>query len=89
MLEHVGTKWNPRIDSISELEGKTHLGFESAWSAPESLLRRLHELSGWKIVNRHEDPNAEHDLVLVCEGGTCTALQLPGTTTCSNCEARW
>ena len=89
MLDHVGTKWNPRIDSISELEGKTHLGFESAWSAPESLLRRLHELSGWKIVNRHDDPDAEHDLVLVCEGGTCTMLQLPGTTTCSNCEARW
>jgi hypothetical protein len=88
MLEHIGTKWNPRIDSISELEGKTHLGFESAWSAPESLLRRLHELSGWKIVNRHDDPDAEHDPVMTCEGGSCNTEYLPGTTTCSHCEDR-
>ena len=89
MLEHVGTKWNPRIDGIAELEGHTHLGFDSAWSAPESLLRRLHELTGWKMVNRHDDPDAEHDLVTTFEGGSCTEERLPGTTTCSNCEARW
>lgn len=89
MLEHVGTKWNPRIDGIAELEGHTHLGFDSAWSAPESLLRRLHELTGWKMVNCYGDPDAEHDFVLLCENGSCTEERRPGTTTCSNCEARW
>lgn len=63
MLEYVGTKWNPHIHSIAELEGHTHLGFESAWTAPNPLLARMHQLTGWKIVNRHDDPDAEHDLV--------------------------
>ena len=89
MLEYVGTKWNPRIEYIDEIEGKTNLGFDTAWSAPDNLLRRLHELSGWKIVNRHDDPDAEHDLVTTFEGGRCSLELLPGTTTCSNCEDRW
>ena len=88
MLEHVGTKWNPRIDGIAAVEGGTHLAFDSAWSPPANLLKRLHELTGWKIVNRHDDPDAEHDPVMTCEGGSCTTEYLPGTTTCSNCDDR-
>lgn len=68
MYDHVGTKWNPRIDCIAEVEGETHLGFDTAWTAPERLLKRLHELTGWKIINRHDDPDAEDDLVMTCEG---------------------
>ncbi len=89
MLEHVGTKWNPRIEIVNEAEGTTHLGFDSAWSAPNELLTRLHEQTNWKIVNRHDDPDAEYDLVTTFEDGICTEEQLPGTTTCSNCDARW
>lgn len=88
MLEHVGTKWNPRVDSIKEVEGRTHLGFESAWSAPNVLLKRLHEQTNWMIVNRHDDPDGEYDLVMTCEGGHCAVECLPGTTTCSQCEVR-
>ena len=89
MADNVGTKWNPHIHSIAELEGHTHLGFESAWAAPNPLLARMHELTGWKMVNRHDDPDAEHDLLTTFEGGNCIEERLPGTTTCSNCDARW
>lgn len=89
MLDQVGTKWNPRIEIVNEAEGTTHLGFDSAWSPPNELLTRLHAKTNWKIVNRHDDPDAEHDLVLTCEDGVCAFVQLPGTTTCTNCEGRW
>lgn len=88
MLEYVGTKWNPRIEYIDEIDGETNLGFDTAWSAPESLLKRMHELTGWKIVNHHDDPDAEYDLVTTFDGGSCSSEHLPGTTTCSNCDDR-
>ena len=89
MVEYLGTKWNPRIDCIIEVEGGTHLGFDTAWSAPENLLRRLHDLTGWKIVNHYDEEDGDHDVVFTCEEGSCELELLPGTSTCSNCEDRW
>ena len=81
-------KWNPKIDLIEEVDGKTQLAFDTAWCAPNELLERLHTLTGWKIVNQHDDPDAEYDLMMVCDGGSCTLEQRPGTSTCSHCEDR-
>ena len=88
MLEYLGSKWNPRIDCIAEVEGDTHLGFDTAWSAPNALLERLHALTGWKIVNRHDEESPDYDAVFTCEDGRSSDERLPGTSTCSNCEDR-
>jgi hypothetical protein len=57
MLEFIGTKWNPRIDTILDGEGVTYLCFDSAWVSPDSLFMALHELTDWKIINRHGEPD--------------------------------
>ena len=89
MVENIGTKWNPKIDLIEEVDGKTQLAFDTAWCAPNELLEHLHTLTGWKIVNRHDEENPDYDAVFTCENGISSDERFPGTSTCSNCEERW
>lgn len=51
------------------------------------MLKRLHELTQWKIVNRYADIGS--DIVFTCEAGACHIERFPGKTACSNCDERW
>lgn len=68
MVEHTGSKWNPTISAISEKNGVTFLGFDSAWSPMNELLERLHQLTGWVVHNEFEEEQPEYEGSLHCEG---------------------
>jgi hypothetical protein len=68
MLVNTGAKWNPEISVISEKNGTTFLGFDSAWCPTNELLKHLHELTGWTIHNDFEEEQPEFEGSLHCEG---------------------
>lgn len=61
MVEHTGAKWNPVINTISEMDGVTLLGFNSAWCAMNDLLERIHKLTGWTIHSEFEEEQPEYE----------------------------
>lgn len=68
MVENTGSKWNPTIDVVSEENGLTILGFDSAWSPMNELLSRLHVLTAWTIHNEFEEEQPEYEGSFHCEG---------------------
>jgi hypothetical protein len=68
MVDHTGAKWNPTISVISETNGVTYLGFDSAWCPVNELLERLHKLTGWTIHNEFEEEQPEYEGSYHCEG---------------------
>lgn len=67
MVENTGSKWNPTIDAVSEENGLTILGFDSAWSPMNELLSRLHVLTGWTVHNEFEEEQPEYEGSFHCE----------------------
>lgn len=68
MVDNTGSKWNPKISAISEENGVTYLGFDSAWSPVNELLERLHKITGWVIHNEFEEEQPEYEGSFHCEG---------------------
>ncbi|UWR28315.1 hypothetical protein K3757_18645 (plasmid) [Sulfitobacter sp. S223] len=68
MVENTGSKWNPNLEGITEENGVTFLGFDSAWSPMNELLARLHILTGWTIHNEYEEEQPEYEGSFHCEG---------------------
>lgn len=68
MVENTGSKWNPNISAISEDNGMTQLGFDSAWSPMNELLERMHQLTGWIIECEFEEEGPEYEGSFHCEG---------------------
>jgi|JRYI01.1.fsa_nt_gb hypothetical protein len=56
-IENTGSKWPPEV-YINDIgcEDITHLIYETAWSPNNGTLEKLHELTGWMIVNEYEEP---------------------------------
>ena len=56
-VNNTGSKWAPEVYvSDGELPDATYLSYDTAWAPNNGTLQRLHELTGWTIVNEYEEP---------------------------------
>ena len=55
-VENTGSKWSPEVYLDRGNEDETRIVYLTAWSPNNPLLKRLHELTGWSIVNDYEEP---------------------------------
>lgn len=88
MCDHVGTKRNPRITTVTEKDGVTTLEFQSAGTPPNALLERLHMVTGWKITNAFEEEQPEYEGELHCDKAQCREEVRPGRPRCPECGQR-
>lgn len=54
-VNNTGSKWPPEV-IICEHDDATYLSYDTARAPNNLTLMRLHELTGWTIVNEYEEP---------------------------------
>ncbi len=54
--ENLWTKWYPALESIHEDIENDYISFESAWSPPEALIKRLSYHVWWILTLEYEEP---------------------------------
>lgn len=86
MVDHTGSKWNPKVDHVASSGGEILICFKSAWSPSNLLLERLHQKTGWKIHNEFEEEALDFEGSFHCENGICAAQLRPRRPECSFCE---
>lgn len=89
MVDHTGTKWNPKIDHVSSCIEYIVVTFDSAWSPPKLLLERLHQITGWKLQNVFEEEAGDFEGTFACENGVCVTTMRPSSPRCSLCCRRF
>lgn len=88
-VEHTGSKWFPTIHHIeSTKDNMTLLVFDTAWEPNNKLLEKLHQVTGWYLVNSYEEPGCEFEGVFYCQENSCTDIRWPFRPTCSICWNR-
>ena len=72
-VEHTWAKWLPYILDIECLsDNLTVLFYETALEPNNKLLEKLHEATGWAILNEYEEPWMEFEGSYSCENGCIT-----------------
>ncbi len=85
MEQHTGNHYIPRIYEFGGTgSGSTLLHYETPWTPNILLLRRLAELSGWKINLYYADEHVEGAADIY--GTTCVEKEWERPTHCSSCE---
>jgi hypothetical protein len=87
--ELTGSKWNPIIEYFDGSNDQTSLGYDSARTPNNGTLRRLHELTGWKIENEFEEPGCGFAGTFVCANGTCHEEERPYHPSCDVCDGKF
>ncbi len=87
--ELTGSKWNPTIEYVHESNEQTSLGYDSARTPNNGTLRRLHELTGWKIENEFEEPGCGFAGTFDCADGTCQEEERPYHPSCDVCDGKF
>lgn len=70
-IDHTGAKWAPFV----EIEGKgkeTRLIYDTAREPNNKTLERLHQLTGWTIVNEYVEPGMLFEGTFRCQDGACS-----------------
>lgn len=86
-VDNTGSKWAPEV-TICQGNGVTYLSYDSAWSPNNGTLRRLHELTGWAIVNEYEEPGMSFEGTLTCDEHGVTDEEREYRSTCEICEEK-
>ena len=56
-VNNTGSKWAPDVYiSVGEASDVTYLSYDTARAPNNKMLVRLHEVTGWTIVNEYEEP---------------------------------
>lgn len=54
--KNLWTKWYPSLESIDPDMENDHIWFDSAWSPPEELIKRLSNFVPWILTLEYEEP---------------------------------
>ena len=84
-----GSKWNPIIEYCDGDHQQTSLGYDSARTPNNGTLRRLHELTGWRIENEFEEPGVGFEGTLVCSNGACHEEEHQYHPRCDVCDLKF
>lgn len=88
-LDNTGSKWTPDVFfCIPPTADITVLDYDTAWTPNNGTLQRLHEKTGWHIVNDYLEEGALMCGRLTCEGGACRDEELEYMSSCEICEKR-
>ena len=66
MYDQTGTKWNPTIYLAEEKWSRTYIEYNTAWAPNNLLLKRLHEMTLWRVMNEYEEEQPEFEGVFEC-----------------------
>ena len=88
-LNNTGSQWTPDVFfCISPSEELTVIDYDTAWSPNNGTLQRLHEKTGWHILNDYIEEGAQMCGRFTCEDGDCDDEDLEYMTSCEICELR-
>jgi hypothetical protein len=87
--ELTGSKRNPTIEYCDGDDQQTSLGYDSARTPNNGTLRRLHELTGWRIENEFEEPGVGFAGTFVCSNGTCHEEEHQYHPGCDVCDLKF
>lgn len=83
-----GSKTVPEVMVSEGDEELTLLDYDSAWTPNNGTLQRLHELTGWTIVNEYEEPGMSFEGTLTCDAHGITDDEREYRPTCDLCEEK-
>ena len=66
----------------------TLLSYDTARAPNNGTLQRLHELTGWTIVNEYEEPGMCFEGTFTCRDGVCTDDEREYRPSCEVCEEK-
>jgi hypothetical protein len=69
---NTGTKWFPMIKELYEMDlDVTYLWYKTARWPNNLLLKKLHKLTNWAILNHYEEPGMGIRWILKCKDWKC------------------
>ncbi len=88
-VENTGSKWPPEVDTpCSNGDLGTQLYYDTARAPNNLTLKRLHELTGWTIVNEYEEGGIGFEGTFDCARGTCRDEEREFQPSCEICEEK-
>ena len=88
-IEHTDSKWFPEIVYVAALgDDMTVLAYDTARWPNNKLLEKLHDLTGWYILNEYEEPGMEFEGLFVCQENYCTDYRGTYRPVCEVCEKK-
>jgi hypothetical protein len=87
--ELTGSKRNPNIEHFDGNDDRATLGYDSARTPNNGTLRRLHELTGWRIENEFEESGVGFEGTFVCCNGTCHEEEHQYHPRCDVCDLKF
>ena len=75
--DNTWAKWFLHTEVINDLSNnQTYLGYETARCPNNHLLKKLHDLTGWNILNQYDEPNMNIRWSFICEDWDCFEVVL-------------
>lgn len=88
-VDNTGSKWAPEVHLCTGVEPDiTYLSYDTARAPNNKTIVRLHELTGWHIVNEYEEPGMSFEGTLTCDEHGITDEERPYRTSCEICEEK-
>jgi hypothetical protein len=88
-IANTGTKWFPEVWITSDAsEPETTLGYDTARWPNNLTLQKLHELTGWDIVNEYEESGMCFEGTFSCSDGSCSDDERDYLSPCEICEEK-
>jgi hypothetical protein len=89
-IDRTGSEWCTaiNIDSVDGDHPVTWLRYDTSRTPNNELLRRLHELTGWRIGNEFECPDEGFEGTYTCHKGVCTDEPRDYLPRCQVCDLK-